>query len=316
MSPDPRRHAIRRDLADRRLEPHVSAPHFVDGSPAIISAGLAPVRREPRDGGPVDTYFFHGEPVLAFARDADYVWVQSGFDFYVGYVRHEFVSTDLSLAGAHYVATMGSYRYREPDLRSAVVDFLPRHARVRLIERGIMTREVPYAALGDGSFVPERCLADRPPRSRDIVAAAANYLGCPYLWAGKSFLGLDCSGLVQNSFRDLGVMVPRDTDMQLDAIGSPVDAADAAQLRRGDILFLPGHVMIYEGAGTIIHADGRRMEVVRETLDGFLRGRTLRLNSLAVRRPASMAAVAPDGTMQSTRPVVQDQAALNEAAAD
>lgn len=302
MIPDPRRHAVRRDLADRRLAAQVAAARYVDGSPALIATGLAPVRREPHDRSTVDTYFFYGERVLVFERAADYVWCQSSFDDYVGYVRHEMVATDLSLAGGHYVCTMGSYRYREPDLRSGAVDFLPRHAQMRLVERGIMTRDVAYAALADGTFIPERCISDTPPRARDIAVAAANYLGCPYLWAGKSFLGLDCSGLVQNCFRDIGVTVPRDTDMQRDAIGAAVAAEDAAQLRRGDLLFLPGHVMIYEGAGTIIHADGRRMETVRETLDGFLAARSMRLDALLVRRAGeTVATPAAKATIQAVR---------------
>lgn len=307
--PDPRRHAVRRDLADRRLQPHVPAPRYVDGSPALIAVGLAPVRREPREDAPVDTYFFYGEPLIAFARDGDHVWCQSGFDAYVGYVRHDMITTDMSRAGGHFVATMGSWRYREPDLRSGIVDFLPRHAQVTLVARGIMTRDVAYAALADGSFIPERCVAESPPRARDLVAAAANYLGCPYLWAGKSFLGIDCSGLVQNAFRDLGVTVPRDTDMQRDGIGSAVEAADAAQLRRGDLLFLPGHVMIYEGAGTIIHADGRRMEVVRETLDGFLAARGMRVSGLTVRRAADPAAAAANDAALQPAPAILHEAA-------
>jgi cell wall-associated NlpC family hydrolase len=294
MIPDPRRHAVRRDLADRRLATRVAAPCYVDGMPAVVATGLAPVRREPHDGAPVDTYFFYGETILAFARDSDHVWCQSAFDDYVGYVRHDRVAIGRPLAGGHFVAAMGAYRYREPDLRSERVDFLPRHAEIRLMTRGIMTRDMPYAELADGTFLPEPCVAESPPRSRDIVAAAALYIGCPYLWAGKSFLGIDCSGLVQNAFRDIGIAVPRDTDMQREAIGQSVTADDAAQLRRGDLLFLPGHVMIYEGAGTVIHADGRRMAVVRETLDGFLAQRAMRLSALAVQRPTDAAAVRPD----------------------
>lgn len=308
MSPDPRRHAVRRDLADRRLHPQVPAAHYVDGSPALICAGLAPVRREPRDDAPIDTYFFYGETIRAFARDSDHVWCQSGFDEYVGYVRHDMITTDLSRAGTHVVATMGSWRYRAPDLRSPTVDFLPRHAQVKLVDRGIMTRDVAYVALADGSFLPERCVADAPPRARDLVAAAAQYLGCPYLWAGKSFLGIDCSGLVQNAFRDLGVVVPRDTDIQRDAIGSAIEAEDATQLRRGDLLFLPGHVMIYDGAGSILHADGRRMEVVREALDGFLAARSMRLAALTVRRAGDGAAPASDAAQRPAPQMVHEAA--------
>ena len=104
----------------------------------------------------------------------------------------------------HYVATPGSYAYEVPDLRSPPRDFLPRHAAVAVVETGLMTRGTEYARLDTGHCLPLACLSREPPRSPDIAAAAALYLGVPYLWGGKSFLGIDCSGLVQNAFRDIG----------------------------------------------------------------------------------------------------------------
>src|SRR5205823_11126716 len=105
-------------------------------------------------------------------------------------------------------------------------------------------RGTRYARLDTELYLPLACLAPEPPRSADLAAAAQLYLGCPYLWGGRSWLGIDCSGLVQAAFRDLGLTVPRDSDVQRDAIGAPVPAKFTTELRRGDLLYLPGHVMI------------------------------------------------------------------------
>ena len=48
----------------------------------------------------------------------------------------------------------------------------------------------------------------------DFVAVAERFLGAPYLWGGKTALGLDCSGLVQIALAACGVPCPRDSDMQ------------------------------------------------------------------------------------------------------
>jgi cell wall-associated NlpC family hydrolase len=122
------------------------------------------------------------------------------------------------------------------------------------------------------------------PRSADIAAAASLYLGCPYLWGGRSWLGIDCSGLVQNAFRDLGIAVLRDTDMQRDSIGDAVAVRAEAELRSGDLVYLPGHVLIYAGGGAAIHADGASMIVRRDKLSEWLRARRLDLAGLVVRR--------------------------------
>ncbi len=90
---------------------------------------------------------------------------------------------------------------------------------------------------------------------------------------------------MQNAFRDIGVTVLRDTDMQRDTIGAVIPAAAATDLRRNDLLYMPGHVLIYEGAGSVIHADGASMTVRREPLAAFMRPRGLAVAGFVVRRP-------------------------------
>jgi cell wall-associated NlpC family hydrolase len=283
MKLDPRLNAIRDDLADRNLSRDVVAPRYADGKPARVKSGIAAVWRDSGESE-IDTYFYYGESITVFDRVGDYFWCQSGFDRYVGYVRCDSVDTASSVAGSHVVGSMGSYRYEKPDLRSRVVDFLPRHARLRVVESDIVTRGSRYVRLSDETYLLESCITKEPPRSRDIADAAAKYLGCPYLWGGKSFLGIDCAGLVQNCFRDRGEIVLRDTYMQKETIGTALVVDKIDGLVRDDLLYLPGHVMIYEGAGSIIHADGRTMIVHRERLDDFLKVRDLNLNGLTIRR--------------------------------
>jgi cell wall-associated NlpC family hydrolase len=230
------------------------------------------------------TFCHYGEGVLVFDEAAGFAWCQSSFDRYVGYLENCAVSPGRPRQATHFVAALGVYAYAEPDLRSSVIDFLPRHCRIVVAERGIVARTTEYARLDSGGFVPLACLSDAPPRSPDLAGAAALYLGCPYLWGGRSFHGIDCSGLVQSAFRDLGITVPRDTDMQRDAVGEPLAVADPAALRRGDLLYLPGHVMIHAGEGAVIHADGVMMTVRRDNLADLIARRGLSFTEFVVRR--------------------------------
>jgi cell wall-associated NlpC family hydrolase len=100
----------------------------------------------------------------------------------------------------------------------------------------------------------------------DYVSVAERFLNVPYLWGGRTGLGLDCSALVQLSLMMAGIAAPRDSDMQRAEIGAPVHGGIESPLRRGDLAFWPGHVAILTAPDMIVHASGRHMTVVVEPL--------------------------------------------------
>ncbi|HZK89214.1 MAG TPA: NlpC/P60 family protein [Stellaceae bacterium] len=286
MTLDPRLNAIRDGLADIALQGKVVAPRYAEGRPARVAVGLAPVRHAPHRAAALDTCFHYGETLRVFDEAGGYAWCQSQRDSYVGYVDVSALAFGEPPAPTHCVAGPGAYRYADADLRSPTIDFLPRHSPVTVVEAGLECRGTAYVGIEGGGFLPAECLGTEPPRSPGLAAAAALYLGCPYLWAGRSFLGLDCSGLVQEAFRDLGIAVPRDTDMQRDAIGAAIDLADPTNLRRDDLIFLPGHVMICAGEGTVIHAYGGDMRVRQDKLTALTEGNGWDFAGFTVRRRA------------------------------
>ena len=284
MTLDPRLNAVRADLADARLHSKIDAPRYAKGQPARVITGRAPVYRGPSAGAPLDTHYHYGEPLLVFDQTRKVAWCQSEEDGYVGYVSSRHIALGAAPRPTHFIAGLGVYSYREPDLLGAPLDFLPRHSPIAAVETRVLTRGTEYVRLDSGGFVPAGCLAASPPRSSDLAAAARLYLGCPYLWGGRSFLGLDCSGLVQQAFRDLGLVVPRDSDMQRDRLGTAAAVGRIADLRRDDLIFIPGHVMISAGGGEVIHAYGGSMSVRRDGLAGLMSAQGWALADFTVRR--------------------------------
>ena len=96
----------------------------------------------------------------------------------------------------------------------------------------------------------------------DPGAAALIHLGAPYLWGGRDSAGLDCSGLIQQALFACGVACPRDSDQQ-QALGVP---AELDALRRGDLVFWPGHVGMMLDGERLIHANAHFMAVTVEPL--------------------------------------------------
>jgi cell wall-associated NlpC family hydrolase len=94
----------------------------------------------------------------------------------------------------------------------------------------------------------------------EVVGAATRYLGVPYAWGGTDpSTGLDCSGLTQRVYADLGISIPRTSSQQATA-GRPVASLDEA--KPGDLVFYDyssgragiDHVGIYIGGGKMIAA--------------------------------------------------------------
>ena len=116
----------------------------------------------------------------------------------------------------------------------------------------IARQDERFAVTVSGWHIPEVCLAPIKARRSDFVTVAEQFLGSPYLWGGKTSLGLDCSGLVQVSLQAAGVPCPRDSDMQELALGK---LSSLASLRRGDLVFWKGHVAIARDPESLIHAN-------------------------------------------------------------
>ena len=256
--PDPRRHAYRGDLAAEPLRGLVEARRFVKGEPRQVSAPSLPLRREPRFDARLDTEVLLGETATVYDESEGWAWVQLSRDFYVGYVPSEGLTRRL-VTPTHRIAALRSYVYPEPDGKTPPLALLSLNARIAC-ERA----EGKFLALAGGGYVFAAHAAPIGATEPDFVAVAEAFLGTPYLWGGRTSIGLDCSGLVQLALEAAGHAAPRDADMQAAELGRVIELRGGAKLRRGDLVFWEGHVGIMTTAKDFLHANAFHMAVEAE----------------------------------------------------
>jgi cell wall-associated NlpC family hydrolase len=253
---DRRRTPAREDLAAAHLEGVMVAPCYVEGVRMRVIDEAIPLRAEPSPDCSLDTQLLFGEEVVVYDSEEGWAWGQAQNDSYVGYMPADsLVATTGALT--HKVVAPRTFLYPAANMKTPNLGALPMGAQVEArATRG------DFVQLANGLFVFAAHLSEMTARQPDFVAVAEMFAGAPYLWGGKTFLGLDCSGLVQICLQAAGVAAPRDTDMQQAELGEAI-ALDAP-LRRGDLVFWKGHVGIMQDAQCILHASGHHMQVVSE----------------------------------------------------
>lgn len=256
---DPRLTPARPDLAAKFLEGEVEAARFVEGERLEVQAAIAPLRRAPSADAELMTQALKGERVTVYERNGEgWAWGQLQDDGYVGWLPDAALGAP-GAAPTHQVTAIRSFAFPGPSIKLPPVE-----APVMLSRLTVMQAVEGFALTREGWFVPWQHLADIGRREADFVAVAERLLGTPYLWGGKSSLGIDCSGLVQLSLLAAGIACPRDSDMQQAGLGHAIELAEAGRLRRGDLLFWKGHVAIARDAATIVHANAHHMATVIE----------------------------------------------------
>ena len=214
------------------------------------------MRRTPSHEARLDTQALMGERVVVYeTTDEGWAWGQLESDGYVGWLSANALGKPgkapthksrgaahawLSGAGHQAAAGSGAADGGKRGHRSAGRAF--RHYGKRLAP----ARRASGADQGQAAGFRRR--------GRRIPAR-------PYLWGGKTSLGIDCSGLVQVALQAAGHACPRDSDMQEMALGK---LSSLGELRRGDLVFWKGHVAIARDGETLLHANAHHMAVAIE----------------------------------------------------
>ncbi|MFN4082190.1 MAG: NlpC/P60 family protein [Bacteroidia bacterium] len=199
----------------------------------IVDISLVQVRAEPSGKSELTTQLLFGETYEVIKKQGEWLYIKSFFDNYEGWINEN----------QH---TEHSYS-EHGDIISDVFPF----QKIRKNNIDI------YVLPGSHLNLLEKFQTKANDLS--ITDFAKQFLGTPYLWGGKSFLGIDCSGLVQVVYKCYGINLPRDAYQQA-RFGLTIDFLSEA--KANDLAFFENqdgnitHVGILLSNEEIIHASG------------------------------------------------------------
>ena len=231
------------------------APHYAKAEPCRVIADAVTVHAHPSRDARAISQLVHGEGFDMIDKAGGWAWGRCLHDDYVGYVRADALGP--IQAPTHRVTAPLALVFANPDIKAAVVKALPIGAQVAGQAEGNFLRL-------DEGYIHQRHVAGLDALESDPVTVAERLIGAPYRWGGRGGDGVDCSGLVQRALELAGIAAPRDSDMQRDQLGETL--AEDAPLRRGDLIFFPGHVGFMLDEAQLLHANAYWMSTVIEPL--------------------------------------------------
>jgi cell wall-associated NlpC family hydrolase len=259
---DPRINPFRPEIAASYLKGQVEAERFVEGTRYQVIEPITPLRRAASHEARLDTEVLFGERVIVYEiNDEGWAWGQLESDGYVGWLSANTLAPP-GPAPTHKVCVPRTLCFPSADIKLPPLAALPMGARL-----AVARQDERFAVTASGWHVPEVHLAPIKTNRHDFVAIAEQFLGVPYLWGGKTSLGIDCSGLVQIAAQAAGHACPRDSDMQELALGKLVALTE---MRRGDLVFWKGHAAIARDGESLIHANAHHMMVTIEPAEDAL----------------------------------------------
>lgn len=223
----------------------------------ICTLAVIPVRQEPSDKAEMSTQLLFGDLIEITDYSRDWVYTKNMFDGYTGWVDVKQIR-----------------RIDESDFHklSGLPVFINRKIMGDFVRLGSIGIHLPsgcsfyreehkmFRAASEEFYFHGDLFPFTFSGMKDLIRTASEYLSCPYLWGGKTYLGLDCSGFTQVVYKQHGISLLRDASQQAT---QGEDVSFISNSRPGDLAFFDHddgritHTGILVDPQHIIHCSGK-----------------------------------------------------------
>lgn len=218
----------------------------------ICTSAQIPIRQERSEKSEMVTQIIFGETCKIIDQKDSWFFVYTDTDQYLGWCDLKSLKTIskdeyLSIEGKLHPCVSSSIAQLEIDKEILIIS---QGSTLPFLKNGMLQ-------IGEQNF---KLISGSTDNFFKATQLAKKLLGAPYLWGGRTVMGIDCSGFIVNIFKVLNIFLPRDASEQV-AYGETVAFLKEAQA--GDICFFDNnegkitHVGLLLDNQTIIHASGK-----------------------------------------------------------
>lgn len=231
----------------------------------IVTLSVVNLRNEPSNASELEDQLLFGEMYVIVDRDGEWLYICKDSDGYCGWINSK---QHFEISDEEFIKLKTkTVSYQSDNIAGlAPIDadgiyWLSKCSIIRGLENGRVTiGNTEYEMYGNVYDL------DSSADGYSVVAVAMDFLNVPYLWGGKTIMGIDCSGLVQLAYMANGICLPRNASQQAIFGGDMISFIEESTA--GDLAFFGdedkiSHVGIITGDGRIIHASGKvRIDII------------------------------------------------------
>ena len=230
--------------------------------------------KKPSKKSEIVTQMIFGESFSIFKKTSRWLKIKIKEDGYRGYVQNKNFSKFLK--PSHKVSILKAKVYKLPNKRKKL-NIITFGSKIKVLEKKNKFLKFSKGWINQNDVKLISYVEKNPFKNINI------FKNIKYKWGGKSFKGIDCSGLVQICLNYNNIFCPRDAKDQVKYFKRNINLR---KIKKNDILYWKGHVAVALSKKKLIHAYGPLKKTVIMGIDDTVKRikRTAKLNLGKIKR--------------------------------
>ena len=221
----------------------------------------------------VVTQLLYGETFKKLKKIGSWIKIKNNSDNYKGFIKDKKFPVDCK--NTHKISVLCSSLYSKPNYKNKINKKLSFGSKIKVIKKK------GNFYMFDNLWIRKNDVKKINFKTKNIFKNINQFTGVKYVWGGKHFSGIDCSGLIQIFFNYNNKFCPRDTKDQIKFFKKKIKLNN---VKKNDLIFWKGHVALIISKNRLIHGYGPLKKVVvmpiKKTIDRIYKSANLKVTAI------------------------------------